>query len=303
MHAMLAVENPGGPLDDGVIDFLVDEPLISAPIDPVTGFEFESFPSILRTSGGVSLPLTGLVNGVTGPAPSKANLNSSASISSASAGWHYIRFDDPGGHTFGLVQVSRTTTAFHYTGLQVGGSGDVSAVWTTARPTDATGDGVPDFTRREVHIVDFLPGAGNYKYNLVYQETAANALSADVEFLSDATGGTQHLTLDAGVAHAGEIYLVLGSFSGTVPGTPVGNTVLPLNVDAWFLSTLTNPTLQALFGTFGLLDASGRGTAMLILPPGLVPGGGVTAHHAFVVVPTMTPIDFASNAVPLFVLP
>jgi hypothetical protein len=303
VHSMLAVQAPSGPLDDGAIDFLVDEPMVSAPTDPITGLEMEAFPSLLRSSTGVDLPLTGIVLATLGPAPSKANLASSASVSVSTAGWHYTRFDNPGGHTFALAQVSRTTKALQFTGLEVGGPGDVSAVWTTARPLDLTGDGVPDIVRREVHVVDFFDTPGNYKYNLVYQETAAFALTADVEFLSGPIGGTQSLSLDAGPDHAGEFYLLLGSFSGTSPGTPAGITTLPLNIDPWFMTLLTSPSLQALFGTFGVLDANGQASSAIILPPGFVSGFGLSAHHAFVVIPPVEVISFASNAVPLFVLP
>lgn len=303
VHTLLAREMSGGPLDDGAVDFLVEDPLVAAPIDPVTSLPFEAFPGLLRTSTGIDLPLTGLVNAVVGAAPSASNLVTSAGITTAAPGWHYTRFDSPAGHTFELAQVSRTTMAMQYRGFDLGGPGDVSAVWTTARPVDLTADGIPDFVRREIHIVDYVATAGSHQYNLTFQETANFALTADVEFVPASTGGVQNLSLDAGVAHAGEIYLVLGSISGTIPGTPVNNQVLPLNIDQWLINLLTNPTLQAALGTAGLLDANGQGSAFIPVPSGVFVGLGITAHHAFLTVPAVGPIDFVSNAVPLFILP
>ncbi|MFT4710677.1 MAG: hypothetical protein ACI9D0_001531 [Bacteroidia bacterium] len=303
VHAMLAVEMSGGLMDDGAVDFVVEDPLIMAPIDPVTTLPFEDFPGLIRTSTGTDLVLTGIVNAMLGAAPSASNLTTSAGITTAAPGWHYTRFDSPAGHTFELAQVSRTTMGMQFRGFEVGGAGDVSEVWTTERPVDLTADGIPDFIRREIHIVDFVATAGSHQYNLTFQETANFALTADVEFVPAATGGTQNLSLDAGIAHAGEIYLVLGSLSGTSPGTPVNNQVLPLNVDQWFINLLTNPTLQTVLGTAGVLDATGQGSANILIPSGAFVGIGVAAHHAFLTVPAVGPIDFVSNAVPLFILP
>ncbi|MEZ5988947.1 MAG: hypothetical protein R3F30_07445 [Planctomycetota bacterium] len=44
-------------------------------------------------------------------------------------------------------------------------------------------------------------------------------------------GGTRTLRIRAGQAHAKKLYLVLGSTTGTSPGTTFGNVVLPLTLD------------------------------------------------------------------------
>jgi hypothetical protein len=303
VHAAETFETTGGPLDDSRVDWLVDEPSVPAPLDPVTGQMFTEFPSVVRASDGSDLVLVPETNPAMGPPPSPANLSSTATIIAGGPGWHYLRFEDPGGSFYDLAGVTRTQKALHLGGLDVGGPGDVSRVWTTARPTDLTGDGLPDIVRREVHLVDFVPVAGTWEYGLAYVESGASALSANVEVISAAQGGAQSLTLDAGPAHAGEIYLVLGSVSGTVPGTPVDLALLPLNVDGYFLDLLTNSGLQALFGTIGVLDAQGQGSAQILIPAGLGVGAGLAAHHAFITLPLAAPVSFASNAVPLFVLP
>ena len=59
------------------------------------------------------------------------------------------------------------------------------------------------------------------------------ALTADRSELSAATGGTVHFSLFAGKDNAGRSYLLVGSMSGTDPGTPLpgGMATLPLNWD------------------------------------------------------------------------
>jgi predicted GH43/DUF377 family glycosyl hydrolase len=133
-----------------------------------------------------------------------------------------------------------------------------------------------------------------------------HALLGSPSSISIATGGTQSLSLRAGTLHAGELYLVLGSASGTQPGIAVNGLNLPLNQDAWFTATLLGPNLGALVGTFGLLDATGRASAALVVPAGgLDPAlAGLEVVHAFVALDFTTgAVDFASNAWPLTLTP
>ena len=123
----------------------------------------------------------------------------------------------------------------------------------------------------------------------------------DVLGLSVAAGGTQTLSLDAGPEHAGAIYFVLGSLSGTQPGTDLGGPILlPLNNDFYFALTLTAPNTAFLFNAIGFLDGAGQGTAMATLAPGLSPSlVGILAHHAF----TLLNQPFVSNPVPVALVP
>lgn len=134
------------------------------------------------------------------------------------------------------------------------------------------------------------------------------SLEADVVEAPLAGGASVQFTLNAGPASAGDTYLLMGSMSGTDPGLPVGAALLPLNVpDPWFGFTLMNAGTAVLPGSLGVLDAAGRGTAALVLPPLNDPWlAGLQVHHAFMafdltsgsLVPTM-----ASNAVPLTLSP
>lgn len=74
------------------------------------------------------------------------------------------------------------------------------------------------------------------------------------------------LTLDLGAARAGWSYIVLGSASGTTPGTPFPGGVLPLVYDAVTDFTLIAPGPPFLPGSIGQLDANGRASAALAVP-------------------------------------
>lgn len=123
------------------------------------------------------------------------------------------------------------------------------------------------------------------------------ALRADRLALAAANGGSVTFEIDAGAAHAGELYLLLGTLSGTQPGTAAGAALVPLHSDAYTELTLAAPNSVFLPGSLGALDAAGHGSAALVLPPGLTPPYGIVAHHAAVA------IDLASMQVTLVTNP
>ena len=153
---------------------------------------------------------------------------------------------------------------------------DDAAEIASGAAADADGDGVPDACQR---------------------------LSADVGLVSQAQGGTQILSLNAGAAHAGRLFLVLGSASGTDPGLPLGSgQVLPLVPDAYFEGLLTGPGTPPLAQALGVLDAGGQGVAQWSLGPQALPPAavGLSLYHAYLVAePTYLQPVLASNAVPL----
>ncbi len=131
-------------------------------------------------------------------------------------------------------------------------------------------------------------------------------LSANTGQLSVSQGGGPTFSLDPGVEHAGKLYILVGSFSGTVPGIPLGpSTTLPLNWDAYTAFLDFNPNLL-IQGSLGFLDAQGRATAQYNLPPGIIgpEHSGLVMHHAYVVFShAFNAFDLASNAVPLTLAP
>lgn len=126
--------------------------------------------------------------------------------------------------------------------------------------------------------------------------------TGDVGSLSVSSGGSQVLTLDAGVQNANRTYWILGSNSGTSPGFRLGTVPLPLNLDRYTRFTFrlggSNPMLQGFRGT---LDSNGRATAVFTAPPGFLTGlTGTSLHHAYVLV---QPFSYASQPVELRLLP
>jgi hypothetical protein len=130
------------------------------------------------------------------------------------------------------------------------------------------------------------------------------SLGATPETVSISAGGVQTLSLYAGAGNAGQLYFLVGSTSGTTPGFPVDSVVLPLNIDSYFLLTLT-PNTPVLSPSLTFLNGSGNGTCNFTIPPATSIGGvPFTAHHAYVVFNLgLGVVTFASNAAPVTLVP
>ena len=125
------------------------------------------------------------------------------------------------------------------------------------------------------------------------------AFAADVPTISLATGGTQTMTASVGTAGAGNLFFVLGSLTGTSPGTPLGGGfVLPLNFDGYTATTL-RPNSGTLTNSLGLFSAAGIGATAFAVPP-LDPAlVGLTFNHAFAELNPSGTIVGVSNPVEL----
>ena len=139
----------------------------------------------------------------------------------------------------------------------------------------------------------------------IFEAPSPVSLTSDLPSISLSTGGSQVLALDGGALRAGSSYFMFGSVTGTTPGLDFGGgVVLPLNFDLYFNLTLKSPGL-AIFGNFrSTLDGSGQAVATLSLPAlmdmSLV---GITLNHAYVAAAVFGTPDFASNAVPVTLVP
>lgn len=105
--------------------------------------------------------------------------------------------------------------------------------------------------------------------------------------ISLATGGGHDLLVRAGQAFGGQLYLVLGSASGTTPGIPDPQTgiVVPLNFDAYFQSVATSGATFLFFPWFGFLDSDGKADSVFGLPPGSDPSfAGIELDHCVVLI-------------------
>ena len=125
-------------------------------------------------------------------------------------------------------------------------------------------------------------------------------LVADHGTISVKRGGAQQLTLRAGAAHAGRVYQLAGSLTGTRPGFRLAGLDVALNPDAYFVHTV-KVGAPPITPASGRLDASGEGRAALALPPLPASLVGVKAHHAFVLL-APAPI-YTSNAARVELVP
>ncbi|MCB9877993.1 MAG: hypothetical protein H6835_10370 [Planctomycetes bacterium] len=95
-------------------------------------------------------------------------------------------------------------------------------------------------------------------------------LIAKPSSMSAASGGTQTFVIDAGPSHAFNIYALVGSMSGTRPGTQFpafGPLVVPLVSDSWTQATIELFNSSIYSNTLWITDANGRATATFNLPP------------------------------------
>ena len=130
---------------------------------------------------------------------------------------------------------------------------------------------------------------------------AASELHAGEVAISAAEPIEVPFTINFGSTTAGSAYILLASMTGTSPGTPVGSQTLPLNWDQLSIYTLNNPGAPLLPGSFGLLDPSGRATAHLKAPAGLL-GAFVGLHLDWAAV-ALTQPESISSPVGLDILP
>lgn len=165
--------------------------------------------------------------------------------------------------------------------------------WSMQRAGDTIVVGAPaSTTPTPGHVHEFSTGGGAH-------------LGGSSVSVSNTQGGAQVLTLGACAQHGGDFYLLLGSYTGTAPAFPLGDSSLPLVADVYTLFTLQQPNAPTLPGSLGVLDPWGRATAAFLLPPGAPASTiGLTLHHAYVVFDAQTlAIELASNSVPVTIGP
>lgn len=154
-------------------------------------------------------------------------------------------------------------------------------------------------------VLDLL--SGNFDYGSepvggVYFFHAIGPLSAEpVNFINEKTGGSIDLNIKAGTLNADRNYLILGTVTGTSPGTalPGGLATLPVNWDPFTDLALGMANSPVFHEFMGKLDNLGKASARLNAPP--VPGlAGISMHFACCL---NCPFDFASNPVEIEIVP
>jgi hypothetical protein len=205
-----------------------------------------------------------------------------------------------------IAKVNEQGTGFHFCGYLGGSSGDLchaialdesGCAYMTGTTESSEDQGFPvvigpDLTYNDMH------GATED----AYMAKISMALVADSHTLSASTGGTVDFGLYAGLENAQRNYLVLGSISGTTPGTPLpgGYVTLPLNWDVFTDIVFAYVNWPYFSKFFMSLNKHGQGSAMLCapsLPPSAV---GIKMHYAFCL---NNFFDFASNPVGIEIIP
>ncbi len=132
-----------------------------------------------------------------------------------------------------------------------------------------------------------------------------NALSGDVSTVSISAGGSQVLTVDAGLSMGGQIFTVLGNFTGTAPGIPYQGFLIPLNQDFYFDQTVLLPNFPPLANSLGALSGTGTTQTIFTLGAGVLnpSNAGIVLNHAGIVVDTSFQVLLVSNPVPLTLIP
>lgn len=127
-------------------------------------------------------------------------------------------------------------------------------------------------------------------------------IRADPPTIDESTGGSVNFFLDAGPDDAYRTYLILGSLTGTSPGSPLpqGHVILPLNWD-FFTDIVWDYKTTLIFSNFlGTLNDIGRAQAQFNVGP-LPPGSaGTIIYFAFT---CNKPFNLASHPVEVLVVP
>ena len=125
-------------------------------------------------------------------------------------------------------------------------------------------------------------------------------LASNIFKVGCSEGATVKMTLDAGVDGKNRQSLVLGSVSGTFPGTAInGKAFLPLNWDVFTNLAIGLVNTPVFYNFYGIHDSTGKREAELSVAP-FTGGPTVMLNFAFV---TMFPCDYASNPISIMVKP
>lgn len=190
------------------------------------------------------------------------------------------------------VRVTMDNQGTDYFGISLG---SVTIIGTPATDCNANG---------ELDTTDIALGTSN-DFDGNGQPDECQSLAVDAAGLSIATGGAQSLTMDLGPSQAGSLYLILGTLSGSSPGTPIGPLVAPLNFDAYTLYTLTHANLPPLVNTLGTLDANGTAVGKISIGPAVLSPAfvGLPIRHAAIILGAVPGSDAVTNWMPLTFTP
>jgi len=208
--------------------------------------------------------------------------------------------------TYGPAAPLWIYTAPNPTDMYSGGQGSVERLPNGNTLVDTNDDGwMFEVDSNDNKVWEHFNTFGSPTANVFQVSYYERYLWATGDSLSTSAGGMVEFDLVAGSAKAGDLYLVMGSLSGTSPGIDYQGFNLPLNLDGYFLYTVNHASGATLPGSFGVLDGLGNGAAALVVPPGVTgPATGQAVHHAFAALdPVTLAVTRTSNAVATQLVP
>lgn len=123
---------------------------------------------------------------------------------------------------------------------------------------DFNGDGLPDILVTETGRRGLTRTTGSVD---VYSPRAYS-LSMSHNYVSIANGGAIDMDIDVGAQYAGQLYMMLGSITGSKPGVPLTrNLILPLNYDPFMDFMILGQNVVPFTNTLGFLDNAGKAKA------------------------------------------
>lgn len=187
--------------------------------------------------------------------------------------WHHART---------VVDITGNRTEIHIDGLLVA----------TGTPIGVNFN-APDHGFTQINAYDSGDDQFYFDNFTVRERTAEHGLTVDLPRLPINQRSVVDLRLAGGTSLANRNYAVLGSITGTAPGTPIGSVVLPLNYDGFFGVVVAQLGSAALPGFLGVLNADGNAYAQfdtqIPVPAQLI---GLQVDFAYI---TMSPFDAVSE--------
>lgn len=129
-----------------------------------------------------------------------------------------------------------------------------------------------------------------------------SVLTTEESSISLSSGGSQRLQLHACQQLAGQLYLIIGSATGTQPAKWIDGLALGLLPDFYMAASTIGANSAPFTNTLGLLNATGVANASIDVPAGLNAALlGVELHHAGLVFdfPGQGLVQLTTNSVPL----
>ncbi len=154
------------PGEDALPDFLVNNRGVEGgcpSADPGT----DDIPDCVHSSRGLVLPVHAILGGTINSPPTNQNLIVHLTVTAGQDHLTFIRLMDPGSGSYSLARVVRLVGGGG-AGVEIstGGPGDIVNAWTTHRWLPI--DGPPTAEEHRLYILDDLPSAGVYTYELTY---------------------------------------------------------------------------------------------------------------------------------------